>query len=113
MGPPSVVVGLGEGDAVAALASTAGGFHPLHPIAGPEWTELPVWVDGIVIEIIVGGGTKPMPDLISRIQPDPAGRRRPSLSPVAPSHGFADRVPVRAPPPRPPVPLSRGDRPPP
>ncbi|WP_159079324.1 hypothetical protein [Plantactinospora sp. BC1] len=94
---------------VAALASTAGGFHPLHAIAGPEWTGLPVWVDGIVTGIMVGGWQEAdaRPD-----QPDPAGRRRPSLSPVAPSHGFADRDPVRAPPPRPPVPLPRGDRPP-
>jgi hypothetical protein len=54
--------------AVATLASTAGGFYVLHAIAGPEWKGLPVWIDGIVTGIMVGSGTKPMHDLISRIQ---------------------------------------------
>ncbi|MEE6257182.1 hypothetical protein [Plantactinospora sonchi] len=54
--------------AVATIASTAGGFYVLHAIAGPEWEGLPVWIDGIVTGIMVGSGTKPLHDLINRIQ---------------------------------------------
>ncbi|MGI5214538.1 hypothetical protein [Plantactinospora sp. CA-290183] len=54
--------------AVATLASTAGGFYLLHAIAGPEWDGLPVWIDGIVTGIMVGSGTKPLHDIINRIQ---------------------------------------------
>ncbi|MGI5145389.1 hypothetical protein ACQEVC_03140 [Plantactinospora sp. CA-294935] len=68
------VVAWGIAVAVATLASTAGGFYLLHAIAGPEWKGLPVWVDGIVTGIMVGSGTKPMHDLISRIQPGGGAR---------------------------------------
>jgi hypothetical protein len=69
------IVAWGIAVAVATLASTAGGFYLLHAIAGPEWKGLPVWIDGIVTGIMVGSGTKPMHDLISRIQPGGGGDR--------------------------------------
>ncbi|MFC6014722.1 hypothetical protein ACFP2T_00725 [Plantactinospora solaniradicis] len=69
------IVAWGIAVAVATLASTAGGFYLLHAIAGPEWKGLPVWIDGIVTGIMVGSGTKPMHDLISRIQPGGGGAR--------------------------------------
>ncbi|GIG85972.1 hypothetical protein [Plantactinospora endophytica] len=68
------IVAWGIAVAVATLASTAGGFYLLHAIAGPEWEGLPVWVDGIVTGIMVGSGTKPMHDLITRIQPGGGAR---------------------------------------
>ncbi|MEO3744381.1 hypothetical protein [Plantactinospora sp. B5E13] len=62
------IVAWGIATAVATVASTAGGFYVLHAIAGPEWEGLPVWIDGIVTGIMVGSGTKPLHDLITRIQ---------------------------------------------
>ncbi|MEV4760461.1 hypothetical protein AB0J86_35895 [Micromonospora sp. NPDC049559] len=62
------IVAWGIATAVATLASTAGGFYILHAIAGEGWNGLPVWVDGIVTGVMVGSGTKPLHDIISRVQ---------------------------------------------
>lgn len=62
------VVSWGIATAVATVASSAGGFYVLHAIAGPEWKGLPVWVDAIVTGVMVGSGTKPVHDIISRVQ---------------------------------------------
>jgi hypothetical protein len=62
------IVAWGIATAVATVASTSGGFYVLHAIAGPEWHGLPVWIDGIVTGIMVGSGTKPLHDIISRVQ---------------------------------------------
>ncbi|WP_329108358.1 hypothetical protein OG792_06740 [Micromonospora sp. NBC_01699] len=62
------IVAWGIATAVATVASSAGGFYVLHAIAGPEWDGLPVWVDAIVTGVMVGSGTKPVHDIISRVQ---------------------------------------------
>lgn len=62
------VVSWGIATALATVASSAGGFYVLHAIAGPEWEGLPVWVDAIVTGVMVGSGTKPVHDIISRVQ---------------------------------------------
>ncbi|RKR90749.1 hypothetical protein BDK92_5130 [Micromonospora pisi] len=62
------VVSWGIATALATVASSAGGFYVLHAVAGPEWKGLPVWVDAIITGIMVGSGTKPVHDIISRVQ---------------------------------------------
>ncbi|MFI6760612.1 hypothetical protein ACIBF5_15905 [Micromonospora sp. NPDC050417] len=62
------VVSWGIATAVATVASSAGGFYVLHAVAGPEWQGLPVWVDAIITGVMVGSGTKPVHDIISRVQ---------------------------------------------
>ncbi|MEV4629287.1 hypothetical protein AB0J90_23795 [Micromonospora sp. NPDC049523] len=62
------IVAWGIATALATVASSAGGFYVLHAVAGPEWDGLPVWVDAIVTGVMVGSGTKPVHDLISRVQ---------------------------------------------
>jgi hypothetical protein len=62
------IVAWGIATALATVASSAGGFYVLHAIAGPEWDGLPVWIDAIVTGVMVGSGTKPVHDIISRVQ---------------------------------------------
>jgi hypothetical protein len=55
--------------AVAAGAAGASGFYLLHMIAAPDWSvDLPYWVDALVTGLVVGTGTKPLHDLITRAQ---------------------------------------------
>ncbi len=78
---PGTVAGLGPWwingwrfhDAAPALRGLgflliAGGLYLLHSIAGESWNGIPVWVDAIVTGIVVGSGTKPLHDVISRVQ---------------------------------------------
>jgi len=59
----------GVATAIAAIVSAASGFYLLHMIAAPDWvTSIPRWVDALVTGLIVGTGTKPLHDLISRAQ---------------------------------------------
>ncbi|GAA5181257.1 hypothetical protein GCM10023322_15470 [Rugosimonospora acidiphila] len=54
---------------VAALVSAAGGFYLLHMIAEKGWvSQIPTWVDALITGLVVGTGTKPLHDLISRVQ---------------------------------------------
>jgi hypothetical protein len=59
----------GLATAVAAVVSAAGGFYILHMIAAKDWSDhIPTWVDALVTGLVVGTGTKPLHDLISRAQ---------------------------------------------
>jgi hypothetical protein len=62
------LVSWGIATAVATVASSAGGLYLLHSIAGEGWQGIPVWVDAIVTGIVVGSGTKPLHDVISKVQ---------------------------------------------
>jgi hypothetical protein len=54
---------------VAAVVSAAGGFYVLHMIASPDWvSQIPTWVDALVTGLVVGTGTKPVHDLITKAQ---------------------------------------------
>ncbi|OLB65149.1 MAG: hypothetical protein AUI10_08055 [Actinobacteria bacterium 13_2_20CM_2_72_6] len=54
---------------VAAAASGASGFYLLHMIAASDWAGgIPLWVDALVTGLVVGTGTKPLHDLITRAQ---------------------------------------------
>jgi hypothetical protein len=59
----------GMATGLAALVSGLGGFYLLHMIAASDWTvDLPYWVDAMVTGLVVGTGTKPLHDLITRAQ---------------------------------------------
>jgi hypothetical protein len=62
------LISWGIATAVSTVGSTAGGFYLLHAIAGPQWNGVQIWVDAIVTGIVVGSGTKPLHDVISRVQ---------------------------------------------
>ncbi|GAA3189111.1 hypothetical protein ACFO1B_36555 [Dactylosporangium siamense] len=62
------LVSWGIATAVATVASSAGGLYLLHSIAGENWNGIPVWIDAIVTGIVVGSGTKPLHDVISKVQ---------------------------------------------
>ena len=53
----------------ATLLSAGAGFYLLRLIsADPGWHGIPVWVDALVTGLIVGSGTKPLHDLVTRAQ---------------------------------------------
>jgi hypothetical protein len=55
--------------AVATAAAGASGFYLLHMIAASDWSgSIPIWVDALVTGLVVGTGTKPLHDLITRAQ---------------------------------------------
>jgi hypothetical protein len=58
----------GLATAVATVASALSGFYLLHSIAGATWNGIPVWADALITGLIVGSGTKPVHDLITRAQ---------------------------------------------
>jgi hypothetical protein len=59
----------GLATAVATVASAASGFYLLHMIAASDWAvSIPNWVDALVTGLVVGTGTKPLHDLITRAQ---------------------------------------------
>jgi hypothetical protein len=54
---------------IAAAVTGASGFYLLHMIAANGWTvDIPLWVDAMVTGLVVGTGTKPLHDLITRAQ---------------------------------------------
>ncbi len=62
-----ILWGLATG--ISTVVAAAGGFYLLHMIAAPDWTGgLPLWVDALVTGLVVGTGTKPLHDLISKLQ---------------------------------------------
>jgi hypothetical protein len=61
------LISWGIATAVATVASSFGGFYLLHAIAGPGWNGIETWVDAIVTGVVVGSGTKPLHDVISRV----------------------------------------------
>ncbi|MET7398570.1 hypothetical protein ABZS66_34290 [Dactylosporangium sp. NPDC005572] len=62
------LVSWGIATALATVASSAGGLYLLHAMAGDGWNGIPVWADAIVTGIVVGSGTKPLHDVISKVQ---------------------------------------------
>lgn len=62
------VVAWGLASAIAAVASSGSGFYLLHAIAAPGWNGVTIWIDAIVTGLMIGGGTKPLHDLIARMQ---------------------------------------------
>jgi hypothetical protein len=58
----------GVATGLATFGSSAGGFYLLHAIAGPQWNGIETWIDAIVTGLVVGSGTKPLHDVISRVQ---------------------------------------------
>jgi hypothetical protein len=59
--------GLAAGAATAVAA--AAGFYLLRMVvADPAWDGIPIWVDALLSGLVVGTGTKPVHDLISRMQ---------------------------------------------
>jgi hypothetical protein len=62
-----VVWGLATG--FATLLSAWGGFYLLHMLsANPSWDAVPGWVDALVTGLVVGSGTKPLHDVLTRVQ---------------------------------------------
>jgi hypothetical protein len=63
------ILAWGLATALATVMSASGGFYLLHMIAeNPQWDAVPTWIDSLVTGLIVGSGTKPVHDLISRVQ---------------------------------------------
>jgi hypothetical protein len=59
----------GIATAVATVASASGGFYLLHMLADdPNWNGVSNWVDALITGLVVGSGTKPLHDIISRVQ---------------------------------------------
>jgi hypothetical protein len=62
-----LVWGLATG--FATVLSAWGGFYLLHMLsANPNWDLVPGWVDALVTGLVVGSGTKPLHDVINRVQ---------------------------------------------
>jgi hypothetical protein len=62
-----IMWGLATG--LSTILSAGGGFYLLRLIsANPSWNGVPTWVDALVTGLVVGSGTKPLHDVISRIQ---------------------------------------------
>jgi hypothetical protein len=63
-----VLWGLATG--LATVVAALGGFYFLHMIAADGWTPsgIPLWVDALATGLIVGTGTKPLHDLITKLQ---------------------------------------------
>ena len=59
--------GLATG-AAAALAAASGFYLLRMVVADPAWSAIPMWVDALISGVVVGSGTKPVHDLISRMQ---------------------------------------------
>jgi hypothetical protein len=64
------VVLWGLATAVGTVVAALGGFYLLHMIAADSWNadNIPLWVDALVTGLVVGTGTKPLHDLISKLQ---------------------------------------------
>jgi hypothetical protein len=59
----------GVATAIATTAAGASGYYLLHMIAASGWSVgIPTWVDALVTGLVVGTGTKPLHDLITRAQ---------------------------------------------
>jgi hypothetical protein len=63
------VVVWGLATAVSTVVASAGGFYLLRMLAeSPGWTGVPTWIDALITGLVVGSGTKPLHDVISRVQ---------------------------------------------
>jgi len=59
----------GVATGLSTILASSGGFYVLRALAeDPSWGAVPRWVDALVTGLVVGSGTKPLHDLISRAQ---------------------------------------------
>src|SRR5690606_4438482 len=66
---------------LATVLAAAAGFHLLRILVetdGPAWGVVPVWVDALATGLVVGTSTKPVHDLLTRMQQAIALRRAPT-----------------------------------
>jgi hypothetical protein len=63
------VIMWGLATAIATVLSAGGGFYLLRALsANPNWSGVAVWVDALVTGLVVGSGTKPLHDVITKVQ---------------------------------------------
>jgi hypothetical protein len=63
------VIMWGLATAVATVLSSSAGFYLLHALsADPQWDAVPRWADALITGLVVGSGTKPLHDLLNRVQ---------------------------------------------
>jgi len=64
------VVLWGVATALATVVSRGSGVYLLHMVASDSWNPqaIPGWIDAIVTGLVVGSGTKPLHDVITRVQ---------------------------------------------
>jgi len=63
------VIMWGLATAIATVLSAGGGFYILRALsANPNWSGVAVWVDALVTGLVVGSGTKPLHDVITKVQ---------------------------------------------
>lgn len=77
------VLAWGLATALATVLAASAGFHLLRILViadAPAWDVVPVWVDALATGLIVGAGTKPVHDLLTRLQQTNAQRRDPTGS---------------------------------
>lgn len=85
------VLSWGLATALATVLAAAAGFHLLRVLVTGEaagdpaaeaagWETVPVWVDALVTGLVVGSASKPVHDLLSRLQQQNAQRRDPTES---------------------------------
>lgn len=71
----------GLASAVATVLAAAAGIHLLRMLVAADagaWDVVPVWVDALATGLIVGSGTKPVHDLLTRVQQSNVQRRDPT-----------------------------------
>ncbi|GAA1775500.1 hypothetical protein [Luedemannella helvata] len=65
----------GIATALSTVLSASAGFYLLRTLnANPDWNGVPAWIDAIVTGLIVGSGTKPLHDLITKVQNPKEGK---------------------------------------
>jgi hypothetical protein len=71
-----IMWGLATG--LSTILASAAGFCLLRMIAAnSSWNGIPMWVDAVVTGLVVGSGTKPLHDLINRVQKQSAFSQTP------------------------------------
>ena len=59
----------GIATAVSTAVASASGFYLLRAIASDNWMPtVPYWIDAVITGLVVGSGTKPLHDLITKAQ---------------------------------------------
>jgi hypothetical protein len=63
----------------ATILSASGGFCLLHMLsADPNWNGVSYWADCLITGLVVGSGTKPLHDLITKVQSQSATTQTPA-----------------------------------
>jgi hypothetical protein len=63
---------------VATLLSAGAGFYLLRMLAvNPGWNGIAPWADALVTGLVVGSGTKPLHDIVTRFQNQSAVQQTP------------------------------------